>query len=104
MKEKHLSQSIKEFFIGLWKWIKRELSDPLALLIFIIVAIVVSSEVWIMYLLYFITGDGWFLATGSMLWGIWWLPGVEFIPICLLITVGIKSIINKRRSKKDGQK
>ena len=104
MKEKHLSQSIKKFFIGLWKWIKRELSDPWTLLIFIIVAIVVSSEVWVLYLIWLITGNEWCFATATTLWGIWWLPGVEFIPICLLITVGIKSIINKCRSKNNGQK
>lgn len=98
--KKPLKQRIKDFFINLWKWTKKELSDPATLITFIIVCVVVSSEVWVMYLLYFITGNGWFAGVASTLWGIWWLPGVEFIPICLAITIGIKAIINKIRSKK----
>lgn len=104
MKEKPLSQSIKDFFVGIWEWIKKELSDPLTFWVFVIVCVVLSSEVWVMYILWFITGDEWFFATASMLWGIWWLPFIDFIPICLGITIGIKALINKNRSKNDGQK
>lgn len=101
MKEKPLSQSIKEFFIGVWEWIKRELTDPWTFGVFLIVCAVVSSEVWVLYIIWFFTGNEWFFTTASTLWAIWWLPGIEFIPLCLGITVGIKAIINKCRGKKD---
>ena len=99
MKKEPLKQKIKNLFINLWKWVKRELKDPWTFITFIIVCIVVSSEVWVMYLLYIITWNEWFLGIATTLWGIWLLPGIGFIPICLAITVGIKAIINKIRSK-----
>ena len=100
--KKPLKQKIKDFFINLWGLLKRELKDWKSWVIFVIVCIVVSSEVWVMYLLYFITKNLWFLGVANACWAFWLapFPAPPFIPICLAITVGIKSLFNKIRSKK----
>jgi len=62
------------------------------LVLFIIVNIVMSSEVWIPYLVYFITKNTWWLGIGSACWLFWLGPGTPFIPLCIAITLGIHKL------------
>ena len=71
-------------------------------IIFVATVIVVSSEVWVMYLLYLITGNEWYLGIGSACWLFWLGPGTPFMVICIGITMGIKALINKIRGKTQG--
>ena len=71
-------------------------------IIFVATVIVVSSEVWVMYLLYLITGNEWYLGIGSTCWLFWLGPGTPFMVICIGITMGIKALINKIRGKTQG--
>ena len=64
-------------------------------IIFVATVIVVSSEVWVMYLLYFITGNEWYLGIGSACWLFWLGPGTPFMVICIGITMAIKGLVNK---------
>lgn len=105
-------------FKRFWKWVWFLLSFPFiwiwvnirdwrTAIIFIIVFLIVSSEVWLMYLLYFITGNAWFLGIGSACWIFWLGPGTPFLPLCIGITIGIKAFFNKikeRRHEKQSQK
>lgn len=77
--------------------LKKEITNPKTLLLFIIVVLIVSSEVWVFYILYWITGNGWFLGIATSCWAFWLLPfpAPPFIPICLGITVGIKALRRK---------
>lgn len=60
--------------------------------LFGIVCIIMSSEVWVPYLVYFITGSQWWLGIGSACWLFWIGPGTPFIPLCIAITLGLKKI------------
>ena len=90
-------------FIG---WILKQLKDKTNIVIFIIVYVVLSSEVWIPYLLAIITGNKWWWGIGSACWAFWLAPFTPFIPICLAVTFGIRKIVDKirkNRNKKDGE-
>ena len=84
-------------------WLFYNIRDWRTAVIFVITFLVVSSEVWAMYLLYFITKNAWFLGIGSACWVFWLGPGTPFLPLCIGITIGIKSIFNKinKRNKDD---
>ena len=91
-----------------FKWMWVNIRDWRTMIIFVIVVIVVSIEVWLPYLLSVITWGSdfskWCLGIGSACWLFWLGPGTPFIPLCIIITIGIKSlfdkIIEKRKSNK----
>lgn len=93
------------YFIAFpWVWIFYNIRDWRTAIIFVIVCIVVSSEVWVPYLLAFIfwNNEGWrigLLGFASACWLFWLGPGTPFIVICISITIAIKSLFNKRKEK-----
>ena len=88
------------------RWILKQLKDKTNILIFVIVFLVLSSEVWIPYLLAIITGNKWWWGIGSACWAFRLAPFTPFLPLCLAITFGIRKIVDKIRdkhNKKDGE-
>lgn len=86
-----------------FKWIKDNIKDWRTAIIFGIVFLVVSCEVWVPYLLAIITWGTTFSATmlgvASTCWLFWLGPFTPFIPICIAITIAIKAVFNKIRYK-----
>lgn len=69
-----------------------------------------SASVWIWYLLALITGwettiAKWFLGIGSAIW-IWWLSpvGSPFILIVTITAIGIKTVFDKIKDRKNKRK
>ena len=93
---KRIKEGVKKIFI--------QLKDRTNILIFVLTFLVLSSEVWIMYLLYFITRNAWFLGIGSACWGFWLAPFTPFVPLCLGITIAIRKVYDKIRGKKQDSK
>ena len=89
-----MKQKLKKFF----KWLWHELKDPLNLIIFIIVNVVVSASVWVPLLFAFITGDSYWYGIAAAV-EVVWLGPVPYIPICLAITLGIRAVIELIRKK-----
>lgn len=88
------------------RWILKQLKDKTNILIFIIVFLVLSSEVWIPYLLAIITGNKWWWGIGSACWTFWLAPFTPFLPLCIAITFGVRKIVDKiqdKHNKKDGE-
>ena len=96
----------KRFFKWIWFWISYpfiwifyNIRDWHTAVIFVIVVLVVGSEVWIPYLLGFITRgtdfSKWMLGVGSACWVFWLGPFTPFMPLCIVITIGIKTLFNK---------
>lgn len=99
-----------------WKWVWYYLAFPFVWLywnirdfrtaiIFVIVFLVVSVEVWLPYLLALIFwGNEPFritmLSVASACWIFWLGPGTPFLPLCIGITIGVKAIFNKIKHKK----
>lgn len=87
-----------------FKRLRINLKDIKTLVIFIIVFLVLSSEVWVFYLLGFIFSDTDFgkrcLGIGSACWLFWLGPFTPFLPLCIAITFGIKALFNKIRFRK----
>lgn len=107
-------KKFKRFIKKLWfwfsypfRWLFMECHDWRFFLIFIIVMLVMSSEVWVFYILSFINWGSdfskWCLGIATACWAFWLGPFTPFIPLCIAITIGIKTLIDKiknRRKKK----
>lgn len=96
--KKLLTLAIKPF-----KWLWTNLKDIKTLIIFIIVFLLLSSEVWVFYLLGVITWGSTFskrcLGVASACWIFWLGPFTPFMPLCIGITFGVKAIFNKIKHK-----
>ena len=86
-------------YVCVWCW--KELRDWRTFLIFIIVQLIVGSEVWVPLILGLIFNNKGLLAFAGTMEAFWLLPGTPFIPICIAITIGIKALIDKRKKKKE---
>lgn len=75
------------------------LKDKTNITIYVIVTVVLSSEVWLSYLLAVITGNKWFWAVGSACWAFWLAPFTPFIPLCIAITFTVRKIYDKIKNK-----
>lgn len=84
-----------------FKWLFGQLKDWHNAVIFAIVFIVMSSEVWVPYLLGFITGDAYWFGVGSVCWAFWLAPGTPFLTLCILITLGVRKLFDKLRRRKN---
>ena len=67
----HFFKWLKAKLVATFKWTWKQLKDKTNLIIYIIVNIVVSSEIWVPYLLAVITGNKWWWGIGSGWWGFW---------------------------------
>jgi hypothetical protein len=100
---KKILQKLKAFF----KWLIAQLKDRTNIIIFCVTLVVLSSEVWVPYLLALITGNNWWWAVGSACWAFWLAPGTPFTVIALALTFAIRKIydkIVKCKRKKDDEK
>ena len=97
------------YFISFpFKWLWLNIRDWRTVLIFAIVVLVVSCEVWIPYMIALITWGSTLskvmLGVGSTCWLVWLGPGTPFLIICIGITMGIKALFNKIEEKKNGRR
>lgn len=91
------------FFIYPFVWAWNNLRDWETIVIFAIVLIAVSSEVWIFYLVALLTWgtefSKWAIGIGSTLWAFWLAPATPFLPLCVAVTMGIKRFLVARRKR-----
>ena len=103
-------------FKRFWKWVWYLIAFPFVWLfynirdwrtfvIFVIVFLVVSIEVWLPYLLGVIFWNNesfriTMISVGSACWLFWLGPFTPFLPLCIFLTFIIKGLINKIKSKK----
>ena len=92
-----------------WVWLFYNIRDWRSAVIFVIVFIVLSSEVWLPYLigLIFWGNEGLritMFSIGSVCWLFWLGPGTPFIVICISVTIGVKALFNKIKSKNYGKR
>ena len=110
-KVKEEPNKFKRFFKWIWFWISYpfiwifyNIRDWHTAVIFLIVVLVVGSEVWVPYLLGVITWGTDFskimFSVGSACWLFWIGPFTPFLPLCIVITIGIKTLFNKIKSRK----
>lgn len=92
-------KSLWNKLVKLWKWLWKQLKDWRNLVIFAIVSLVVSCEVWVPYLLGFLTGNTYWFTIGSACWAFWLAPFTPFIVICITVTLTVRKIIDRIRSK-----
>ena len=99
----------KRFWKWVWFWISfpfiwifYNIRDWRTAIIFIIVFLLVSSEVWVPYLIGFICWSNEALrismfSIGSACWAFWLGPGTPFMIIVIGITIGVKAAFDKIR-------
>lgn len=100
----HFFKWLKTKLVATFKWTWKQLKDKTNLVIYIIVNIVVSSEVWVPYLLALITGNKWWRGIGSACWAFWIGPFTPFTAICIGITVGVRKVYDKLKERRKKRK
>jgi hypothetical protein len=98
------------FWIFIWYYCKsglkrlaKRLFNWQTAIIFIIVFIIMSSEVWVPYIIYFVTDSEWWLGIGSTCWAFWAMPFTPFIELCIAITLGVDSLWRRIYAKIRGR-
>lgn len=86
-----------------WLWVN--IRDWHTALIFTLVVVIVSCEVWVPYLIGAIMWNNEpvrisMFSVGSACWIFWLGPGTPFLPLCIGITIGIKALFNKWSQKR----
>ncbi len=87
-------RAIKKFF----KWIVDNVKDKQTRRIFYIVYLVMTSPIWLCYIIGFLSKSVLFIGIATAVVTFWSLPGTPLLAICLALTLGIKKIITKRRN------
>lgn len=87
-----------------FSWLWRNLKDWRTFVIFVVVMLVVGCEVWIPLLLGIIFRDTTFgktmLGVASACEIFWLAPATPFLPLCIVITIGVKSLFDKIRFRR----
>ena len=83
-----------------WVWVFYNIRDWRTAIIFVITFVVLSSEVWVPYLLGLIFNNNWLIGVGTACWLFWLGPGTPFMVICIIVTIGVKTLWNKITKKK----
>ena len=99
-KRKKFGLWLKYIFINPFKYLIINLRDLTTWIIFIITFLILSSEVWVFYLLGLITGNSWFYGIASAYWLFWLGPFTPFMPLCIAITIFIREILRKWKNKR----
>lgn len=106
----------KRFLKWIWywtafpfQWIWINIRDWRTAIIFVIVFLTVSSEVWVPYLIGVICWNDEALrntmfGVGSACWLFWIGPGTPFMVVCIGLTITIKGLFNKIKEKKNRDK
>lgn len=89
-------EQIKSVLINIIEWIKNECKDWKTFIIFVCVIMVVYSPVWVGYILFFVFKWKWCLAMATAILVFWAGPFTPFFPLCIIITLGIKKLIEER--------
>ena len=84
-------------FAFVWCW--HELKDWRTLVIFVCVQLIVGCEVWFPLVLGLIFNNKYLLGVAGTCEAFWLAPFTPFLPLCIVITMGIKGMIDKRKSK-----
>ena len=85
--------SIKRLFKEYFSW--------KTVVLFILVVLLIGSEVWVPMALGFIFDKTWLIGVGSSCWGFWLLPGTPFFPFCAALTIGIRKLQIRRKQQKE---
>lgn len=90
-------------FPFVWIWVN--IRDWRTAIIFVIVFLITSSEVWIPYLLGFVFYANepvriTMFSVASACWLFWLGPGTPFMVICIGLTIAVKGLLNKIKGRK----
>lgn len=93
------------FYISFpFSWLWRNLKDWRTFVIFVLVMLVVGCEVWIPLVLGLIFRGTPFgttmLSVAGACEAFWLAPFTPFLPLCIVITIAVKSLFNKLRFKR----
>ena len=79
------------------RYVGAALKDARNWLIFAAVYAVMTAPTWAGWLLFLVTGDPWHLTYSSAYMAFWALPFTPLIPLCIVITMGIRKLIHRKK-------
>lgn len=89
-------------FLNLLKALFRQLKDKTNIIIFIIVFLVLSCEVWVPIILGIVTQNAWWYGIAATCWAFWLAPFTPFLPLCVALTFAVRKAYDalKKRARK----
>lgn len=90
---------IKEKTINFCKWVWQECKDWHTLVLFLVVVFLMYTPVWGGYLLHILFDIKWGSVVATAYLAFWAGPFTPYFPLCIAITLGIKKLIEKVKSK-----
>lgn len=78
-----------------FKWIWVNFRDWRTIVIFVIVVIIVGSEVWVPFILGIIFNNAWLIGIATACEAFWLAPFTPFLALCIFLTILIKALMNK---------
>ena len=96
---KKIKDKVSEFF----RWVWKECKDWHTIAILGFVSMVLSTPIWLCYLLGFIFDWSWAFWVATGVWGFWMLPGAPFFAVAVSITLGIRRLFEKKSKKQDNE-
>lgn len=103
----------KRFWMWVWfliawpfRWLWVECRDWRTFIIFVLTMAVVGSEVWVPLVLAWVFWSNQavrasMLSVAGACETFWLLPGTPFIPLCIFITMGIKTLFDKLKRRRE---
>ena len=91
-------RKIRNFFAKLFNSLK----DKTNIIIFIVVFLVLSCEVWVPIILGIVTQNAWWYGIAATCWAFWLAPFTPFLPLCIALTFAVRKAYDalKKRSRK----
>ena len=90
----------KEKTIAFFRWVWSECKDWHTIALLGFVCLVLSSPVWVGYIIGFVFKLEWAYIAATVVWGFWMLPGAPFIALSVSITLFIKRMWERAQRKK----
>lgn len=97
-----MSHKIKTTFSKIWRIIVKfckkllaQLKDKTNLFIFLIILLIMSSGVWLLFLLGMAFDSKALMAAAAAYWAFWAGPMTPFFPLCVAIAIGIRKLLDK---------
>ena len=90
-------------FLDLLKKLFEQLKDKTNIIIFIIVFLVLSCEVWVPVLLGILTGNEWWYGIAATCWAFWLAPFTPFLPLCFALTFAVRKVFDAIKNRKNNK-
>ena len=92
-------RKLKKKIINFLKWLWIQIKDTRNLIILVIVALVMSSPIWVCTAIGLICDLPVLIGIATTYFAFWLGPATPFWPLCIAITLFVRRIIDKKKKR-----